>query len=259
MKAIIKRSLKHFGYEIRKLCPDHNPPDPFAQMRELISRDQPVLFDVGANVGQTAATLRGLFPTAVLHCFEPFPDSYQQLAVALSSDQNAHAYELALADRSGTASLTVNASPATNSLLPTDVQAGTFWGEGVCDTRSHIEVRLSTLDEFCARQNIDHIDVLKLDVQGAEYAVLQGGSQALALQSIDIVYMEMIMAPTYTGQRSLSDYLSLLNSFGYHLLDIYDQHRWHGRLIQADNIFVNERMLARIASPRSRPGAPEAT
>ena len=52
-------------------------------------------------------------------------------------------------------------------------------------------------------------------MQGAEYAVLEGAREMLTAQRIDVIYMEVITAPTYVGQRELHDYLALLHGRGY--------------------------------------------
>ena len=68
--------------------------------------------------------------------------------------------------------LNVNRNAETNSLLPSDRRAGRYWGEGLLETESELEVPLQTLDGFCAERSVERVDVLKLDDQGAEYSVL---------------------------------------------------------------------------------------
>jgi FkbM family methyltransferase len=213
--------------------------DPYLVQRRLVKADSPVIFDVGANVGQTALRYRSLFPRAVLHCVEPFGPSFEQLNKALDGDSNVVLHRLALAAASGSARLNVNTSAATNSLLQSDARAARYWGRGLLDTERTVEVVTRTLDELCAERNIRHIDVLKIDVQGGEYAVLEGARDLLSAQRIDLIYMEVIMAPTYVGQRELRDYLTLLGSSRYRLFDFYNPARRDDRLIQSDVIFVS--------------------
>ena len=210
---------------------------------QLLSVDEPMIFDVGANIGQTAAIYRKLFPGAVIHCFEPFRPSFERLVHSVGRDTGIEAHLLALSNSSGTAKLQVNRSIDTNSLLPSDEQASQYWGENLLDTEDEVEVETATLDEFCEQHKISCIHVLKLDVQGAEYAVLEGAETILNRQGVDIVYMEMIMAPTYVGQRRLLDYLQLLDSKGYVLFNLYDPADSNGRIIQSDIIFVSSRCL----------------
>jgi FkbM family methyltransferase len=225
--------------------------DPYLVQRRLVTGDTPVIFDVGANVGQTAMRYRSLFPGATLHCVEPFGPSFEQLAKAFERDPQVVLHRFALAAASGSARLNVNSSAATNSLLESDARASHYWGDGLLDTQSTIEVETRTLDELCAELGVGHVDVLKIDVQGAEYAVLEGAKRLLSEQRVDLIYMEVIMAPTYVGQSELQDYLVLLASCGYRLFDFYNPARRDDRLIQADVIFVSRSFLE--AYERSRP------
>ena len=224
--------------------------DPYLVQRRLVTRDKPVVFDVGANVGQTALRYRALFPGATIHCVEPFGPSFDQLTAALGRDPDVVLHRVALAASSGSAKLNVNSSAATNSLLESDTRASHYWGGGLLDTQSTVEVATRTLDGLCSERGIGHIDVLKIDVQGAEYAVLEGARELLMGQRIDLVYMEVIMAPTYVGQRELQDYLELLAASRYRLFDLYNPARRDDRLIQSDVIFVSADFLD--ASERTR-------
>ena len=109
------------------------------------------------------------------------------------------------------------------------------------DTRENIVCRFSTLDTFLAEMDIRRIDLLKLDVQGAEYRVLEGGANALVAGLIDVIYMELILMPTYKEQRSLAYYLQFLERNGMKLFGLYNLSHIRGRIRQLDAIFVNER------------------
>jgi FkbM family methyltransferase len=66
--------------------------------------DAKTIFDVGANIGQTAKTYRRLFPSAEIWSFEPFPASYESLCRSLSGP-GFHPVPLALSDQIANASL----------------------------------------------------------------------------------------------------------------------------------------------------------
>jgi len=217
----------------------------FAAQRRLVRSTAPTILDVGAHIGQTAQRYRALFPSAQIHCFEPFPQSLAALRAALAGDSGVQTHAVALGSSPGKASLYVNRSSATNSLLASDTRAAFYWGSGLLDTDTTVDVTVNTIDRFCAERSLEHVDILKLDVQGAEYDVLKGASAFLAAQRIDLVYMEMITAPTYVGQHDLHEYLALFRSFGYVLFDFYNPVRNNGRLLQTDNLLVAETFLAR--------------
>src|SRR5262249_11275435 len=136
--------------------------DPFHIMRELVRSDAPVVFDVGAHVGQTAARYRTLYPGATIHSFEPFPESFRALAETSRGDPLVVPHETAVSDVTGKAQLNVNRSAQTNSLLPSDSRAAHYWGSGLLETKGEVTVATTTLDDFCATNGIGHIDILKI-------------------------------------------------------------------------------------------------
>jgi FkbM family methyltransferase len=238
MGKSLRAVLRRFGGRRKAL-------DPYLATRELVDSTAPVIFDVGANVGATAERYRALYPQGAIHCFEPYPPSFAALSAALSADRLVSLHRLALSSARGSGVLNVNRNAETNSLLPSDAHAAQYWGEGLLETLSKVEVALQTLDGFCDEHSIARIDVLKLDVQGAEYSVLEGADALLSARRIGMIYMEVIIAPTYVGQRRLVDYLSLLSAKGYELFDLYNPTRRNGRLIQSDIIFVSAEVLER--------------
>ncbi len=120
--------------------------------------------DVGANTG--IYTLQaGLIIGALgqVYAFEPVPDVYQRLLehISLNGLSNILSFPVALADTNGV---------ATFHLGRTSDQGSLFRGH----TDQAITVRTQTLDSFLAEQKIERVDVVKVDVEGAELHVLRG-------------------------------------------------------------------------------------
>jgi len=219
--------------------------DPYVIMRELVRADRPIVFDVGAHVGLVATRFRRLFPGATIHCFEPFPDSFAELGAAAAGLQPIELHPLALSSSAGEASFSVNRNPATNSLLASDRSGRLYWRGDTPQTETTLSVETTTLDRFCGERELAAIDILKLDVQGAEYDVLCGAEGMLERQALGLVYLELITAPTYLGQHRLQEYLELFDRFGYELFDFYNLGRGSGRLLQLDAIFVSRDTIRR--------------
>jgi hypothetical protein len=144
----------------------------------------------------------------------------------------------------------VNRASVTNSLLESDRRGDDYWGANLLDTEDEVTVKTLALDDFCREERIEHVDVLKIDVQGAEYAVLAGARGLLERHAVDLIYLEMIMAPSYVGQRKYHYYLTSLDALGYELFDLFNLGRRDGRLIQSDGIFVASEFLARYEGER---------
>lgn len=245
MKSIIaraiRRALRTFGYEIYRI-----PENAFSVQRSLIQTPEPVIFDIGAHIGQTAKTYREHFPRASIYSFEPFPESFRSLVKSREGDSRCFCHQAAVSEKEGKAFLNANSSSQTNSLLTTDKRGDAYWGEGLLDTQSRLEVPTTTVDAFRRRAGISHIDILKLDVQGAEFSVLSGSEETLSQQGVSLIYTELIMCPTYENQHKLNEYLTFLDTRGYELLDLFNPVRARKQLIQADLIFLSSSFSARL-------------
>jgi hypothetical protein len=100
------------------------------------------------------------------------------------------------------------------------------------------------MDSFLVEKGIQAVDVLKLDVQGAEYLVMKGAEDSLRSRKIRIIYTEIITQPTYVGQRLLHEVLDLFSGYGYQLFNIYNLSVTRdGALRQVDAIFVQDEMM----------------
>ena len=243
-KGRLKEIAARFGLELRA----NANVDPFRVKQRLVAAATPVIFDVGAHVGQTSLEYRRHFPRARLLAFEPFPPSYAKLQDALAGDAEAEAIPLAFSDSIGSQTLHVNPAEATNSLLATDPTAAQTWGTGLLESHDHVTVATSTIDEFCRIRSLAQIDILKLDVQGAEFAVLSGAASMLAERRIGLVYLEVIVAATYAGQRRPHEYLQWMEEAGYQWVDLFNPLRGAGRLLQFDLLFAAPALL------KPRPG-----
>jgi FkbM family methyltransferase len=234
MKTWIQRLMRPLGVEIARLAPE-----PFAVQRQAVVTANPVILDVGAYVGEVTNHYRLLFPGATIHAFEPFPESFAELERRTKAHGSlTQLHHLAVSDEPGRHVFHANGAAATNSLLPTDERAGSYWKAGLVETERQVEVPVTSLDVFCRQQSIRHVDILKLDIQGGEYLALQGAAGLLSTRSISLVYLEVITAPTYSGQHKLHEYLQLFDNYGYELLDIYHPVRKATQLLQADLLFT---------------------
>src|SRR5580704_437443 len=176
--------------------------------RRLIP-DAKIIFDVGANVGQTAKTYRRLFPQAEIWSFEPFPASYESLRRSVA-DRRFHPERLALSDRSDSAPLNIGAVSITNSLLRRQ-----------SDTGKSIEIQTDTIDHFCSRNGISNIDILKVDVEGAEDRVFSGARNLFARRAVRSVFVEVYFSPVYEGMPLFWDLQAQLSDLGFRLFGLY--------------------------------------
>lgn len=246
MKHIINKVAKSLGYQISRVsCDTINP---FSEMKRLCSHiERPVIFDIGAHHGQTAQLFRELFPKAEICSFEPFQESFNRLQLVTNNDPNIKVFNFGLSDRNGMLKFQSNPSSATNSLLPTDSNGPETWGKGLLETKRIVEAEFKTLDTVLIEEQIPKVDILKLDVQGAEHLVLKGADSAFAGGSVDLIYSEIITQPTYEGQKRLDEAIGAFYDCGFDLHNIFNLSLTKdGILRQMDVIFTRRKQTNQL-------------
>jgi FkbM family methyltransferase len=243
IKSIVKLlSKQRIQIEaVEKSMPDTGV---FAELQRLCKGiKNPTIFDVGAHIGQTTGEFRRRFPNAQIFSFEPFPESFERLQANSKTDQGIHVFNYGLADQTGTFPFQSNLSSATNSLLTTDNMGFKTWGEGLLETNQVVQADFKTIDLVLKDLNIRKINILKLDVQGAEYRVVKGGAEALRDGVVDYIFSEIITQPTYIGQKRLDEALSVFYNAGFDLHNIFElSSTSDGVLRQFDAIFTRQKL-----------------
>ena len=152
-----------------------------------IARSSKIVFDVGANAGIYSLAALAAAPDACVHAFEPTPEIAQHLreTAALNGLSGLQVQEMAASDHSGTAKLVRfrgddGANGGMNYLSQSNVSGAT-----------ELQVETVRLDEFCAARVIRQIDLLKIDVQGHEPAVLAGAGRLLEEGCFRTIFVEL--------------------------------------------------------------------
>lgn len=165
------------------------------RMVDLIS-DAQSIFDVGANCGIFSALCARRFPTASIHAFEP-AEALQPILALNCSAPNISVHQLAVSERNEDATLYVNPdSQQTNSLQLSAVEP--FLAATKIETET---TRCVSIDTFVAEHGIAPIDVLKVDVQGLEGAVLRGAQASM--DSVQYLFLEVTWLDLEGVQRIL--------------------------------------------------------
>ena len=245
MKKIIKKVLNYFGFKISRNSTtsnnQNNHIDSFKMQKQLVkdANEEIVVFDIGAYVGSVASKYKKLFPNSKIYCFEPFPESYYKLVNNTSNYSNITCINKGLSESEGIFEFQMNTSAPTNSLLKTSRLSSSVWGDGLLETVDTVNVKITTLDNFVDENRIKKIDILKMDVQGAEYMVLNGAKKTLEKGIVNMIYTEIIMLPTYEGQIPFDKTIKLIRSFGFELFNFYNHSLTkEGQLRQVDAIFI---------------------
>jgi FkbM family methyltransferase len=194
---------------------------------------RPIVFDVGANAGQTVRAFKTALPDAQVHSFEPSPTTFATLELATRNLPDVKMWNIGLGAEVGTLSLRENSLSDMSSFLDLD----TFgWGEVERTT----QVPVDTIDRFAAAHSIGHIDVLKTDTQGFDLQVLRGAREMMRADRISLVLCEIIVSPMYKELPGMAETLTLLRDNGFVLVTFYEFAYQRGLASWTDGLFVHK-------------------
>jgi FkbM family methyltransferase len=135
-------------------------------------RPDDVCFDVGANIGYYTTLMARAAADGHVHAFEPDPvcSSLLELNVRINELRNASLNRTAIGAQPGRARLVRSTDSGFNSLRDT----------GRRPVSSTVDVPMSTIDSYTETIGAGRVDILKVDVEGAEGLVLEGAGRLLA-------------------------------------------------------------------------------
>ena len=178
--------------------------------REVLALSQPVIVDIGANAGFFSLFMFSRYPKASIYAYEPMPFNYQALADYQTTypSLNWHIHQQAVSHSDEAITLHATYLDAFTTM------ATVFEAPG---DRQQIEVEATTLSDIMSEHALSHIDILKLDCEGAEYGILY------ALPKEKLRNIRAMMIETHQGSqtnentRALTSYLEQ-NGFSLHYL-----------------------------------------
>src|SRR4051794_13917120 len=106
LRKLVRRSIRKLGYNIHRFGPGIDPYYDLAQLVRPIAR--PLIFDVGANIGQTIESILEVLNEPVIHAFEPMPSAFARLQDKFQSRPNIHLNNIGLGSKQGSLSLQEN-------------------------------------------------------------------------------------------------------------------------------------------------------
>jgi FkbM family methyltransferase len=194
------------------------------------------IFDIGANAGESAIALHGLYPQARIYSFEPIPSCFQSLVEKTKNIPNIQAFNLGLGDINGELEFELNNFSAASSFLSLSDSHKKLYDYA---TKTQIiKVNVDKLDNFIDQIEIKPPILIKIDVQGFEDKVIRGGEQVF--KQTDVIIVETSFQSLYVGQPLFEDIYAMLYDWGFRyrgsVENMYDPA--NGRIVQADTVFV---------------------
>lgn len=175
-----------------------------------------VIVDAGANVGQSAWGFTRYFPDSTIYCFEPGRAAFRGLTAAYGKHQAVRCLNLALGETTDTRRLAV----------PDDDTERATLVDVVDMVASSEQCSVVTLDEFCVSNAIEAIDLLKMDVQGWELAVLSGARDLLNSCLVRFIVAEIGFIESEKDITYFPRLHEHAQSYGFAFCGLYDTYRW---------------------------------
>ena len=201
-----------------------------------------VIFDVGASTGIWSETVSRVFPGARYHLFEPLaerePLYRDALAERLERLPNLTLHPVALGAQEGSADFYLTHDVYSSSALDRG-----DWPEVQAAVREKLRLPVRPLDTVVAEENLPGPELLKLDCQGSELAILQGAARCL--ESCRLILAETWLTREYGPDTPLlGELIEWLHAREFALIGFgelfYDsQHR----LYSVDSFFMAEELI----------------
>ena len=216
---------------------------PFLQ--HLLGKSDPVILEIGAHDGAHTLWFLKLFPRARLYCFEPDPRPRKRFQDRVNSPC-VKLFDVAVSNRDGMIDFHLSgeySSGATRDDLP----VGSDYSSSIRAPKQHLDIHplikfpksIQTptlrLDTWRAREQVELIDFIWADVQGAEIDLIDGAAETLS--QTRYLYTEYNNRELYEGQLNLPQILKRLPNF--ELL-----HRYENDILLRNKVLESPPMIA---------------
>jgi len=205
------------------------------------------ILDIGSWHLSQSIEFSNIFPNAKIDAFEPVPDSYklcQDIHGQLSKkkQEQIHVHNLALGNEAGEIpfyaidpELSSHPNHGVSSMFKfVDGLNGTPFGQNL--TQKEIKVQAETLDNWCKKNKVSEVDIMWIDVQGAELLVFQGAEKIL--KNTKIIMTEVGLKPYYEGHTLKPDIDQFLKERGFEELE--GSFELNGFDYEANTIYVRK-------------------
>jgi FkbM family methyltransferase len=214
IKKIVRKLFRKLGQDIVPYNSEAMGINPYLDMTKFIKYDQPILFDVGANTGQTIDDFNTYFKNGLINSFEPSPSTFKILKDNTANMEHVSIWNCGMGSENSNVFLNENANSQMSSFLELGDEG---WGQ----IKNKTSVKVTTIDEFCKEQKIKRIDVLKLDTQGYELEIFKGAESTILENKIGLLYFEVTFIDIYKELPSFTSLYDFCVKHGFELVSIY--------------------------------------
>ncbi len=241
-KQKLTKAFRRVGLHVVRYAPQTHPDARRFQLMRHYGVG--LVIDVGAHAGGFAQGLREAGYGERIVSYEPVAETFARLKQAAGKDALWEVKHLALGTEAGTREINVSGTTASSSLLDMLPKH-----EAVAEKSKYQrqeEIRINELDrEFGEIRRGAEVVWLKMDTQGFEKEVLQGGKESL--REIGFVQMEVSFVPLYAGAPEVLEMIQFMLDQGFDIVGV--DAGWtdpkSGEMLQADITFKNKILAVR--------------
>lgn len=242
LKPLLQNFTRFLGYDIKKYDASALGYSLQDDAKTLISyicqHNAPVIFDVGANIGQSAKSFKEWFPQSIIHAFEPSPSTFEQLSHACVSMPNVHLNRLGVGSNKGSFTFFENELSDISSFLePTEL----LWGR----VKDRKPIEIITIDDYVGEHGVTNIDFLKIDTQGFDFEVVKGCAKLCARNAVQLIQMEVNFENFYKNLPQVDEIMRYLFDRNFKLVGFYGFHHKHIAASWSDMLLIHESQLAK--------------
>lgn len=236
MKSFVKKIFRRHGYDVVRFRGSKLGKFPYDDLTRYLRSDEPVIFDVGANEGQSIEWFQVVFPHAKIFSFEPGPSAFDVLKKKYSNKENVRLFDFGLGAHNEKGTLQENSYSNMSSLLALDDLG---WGTIIRQT----PIEIKTVDQVCLENEIDMLDILKIDTQGFDFEVIKGAEKTIEQNRIGLILFEVIFCNQYKGLPRFTTIMDYLIDHNFHLITFYPFAYQNKLAGWTDALFIHESYL----------------
>ena len=161
-----------------------------------------IVFDIGANIGQSVFDYAEHFKNAKIYSFEPVKSTFHELAKNTNKYTNVQIYNIGFGVEKKQQLINLISDSRSNSI------------KFHTDSQNKELIEIDTIDNFSSTNSITQLDFVKIDTEGYEIEVLKGSENLLKHQRIHFILTECEISKSeehYTGLSELCLYLDKFN------------------------------------------------
>ena len=211
MKIIFQKFLNLFGYRVSSIK-KKNIKDFDDTLRKIFKQSNLNIIDIGANTGQSIDRFKKLSNNSKIYSIEPSKYAFNKLKKNYNNIKDVFLYNFAIGDKNKKKiffDYENNVLSSFNKLNKQNRLKNKF--------KKQI-VSVLTLDNFCKKNKLKNIHILKIDTQGNDAKVLKGSSKSIRMGIFNIIELEIIMGDYYEEYSNFYEIEKYLVNNNYRLV-----------------------------------------